>query len=94
MRNIIKSSIFFFALFLLIIGNIYFFFFSIKLGDEIALCEKKIEKIHHENINLEKDLSSFDSLEYAQKLASKMDFTKKAEVYFLENLKYALAVER
>lgn len=81
-------------IFAFIFFNIYFFFLSIKLGDEIALCEKKIEKIHHENINLEKELSSFDSLEYAEKLASKMDFTKKAEVYFLENLKYALAVER
>lgn len=94
MKNIIKSSIFFFVLFLLIVLNGYFFFLSIKLGDEIALYEEKIEKLHHENINFEKELSDLNSLEYAKKIATKMNFLKNTDnIYFLENLKYALAVK-
>ncbi|GAB4219325.1 MAG: hypothetical protein Fur009_4960 [Candidatus Microgenomates bacterium] len=78
-----------FLIILLVIFNLFFFFLSIKLSDEITYYESKIEKIHHENVNLEKKLSEISSLEYAQKIAKNLDINKKAQVIYLENLKYA-----
>ncbi|GIW64833.1 MAG: hypothetical protein KatS3mg092_0766 [Patescibacteria group bacterium] len=48
-----------------------------------------MEKIHHQNINLEKQLSQISSLEYAKKVAVNLDLNKKVEPIYLENLKYA-----
>ncbi|MCS6956521.1 MAG: hypothetical protein NZM02_01585 [Patescibacteria group bacterium] len=80
-------------IFLFLFFNLFFFCLSIKLSDEISFYEKKIENLHHENINLEKELSEISSLDYAKKMASSLNLTKQAQVYFLENLKYALAVK-
>lgn len=85
-----KISLFLgFLISLSIIVNLLFFFFSIKLSDDISLYEDKMEKIHHQNINLEKQLSQISSLEYAKKVAVNLDLNKKAEPIYLENLKYA-----
>lgn len=86
----IKSLIFLLIIFL-IFFNIYFFYLSIKLGNEISYYEEKTEKIYHENVNLEKELSSIDSLEYAKKIASYLEFDKNPEVYFLDSLKNVFA---
>lgn len=84
----------FFIVFSFIFFNIYFFYLSIMLSDKISFYEEKIEKLHHENINLEKHLSQISSLYYARKIAEKMDFIENLDnVYFLENLKYTLAVK-
>ncbi|MCX7955870.1 MAG: hypothetical protein N2593_02045 [Patescibacteria group bacterium] len=80
-------------IFLFVFFNLSFFYLSIKLSDEISFYEKKIENIHHENINLEKKLSEISSLEYAKKTASNFGLTEKPKIYFLENLKYALVVK-
>ncbi len=85
-----KISLFLgFLISLSIIVNLLFFFFSIKLSDDISLYEDKMEKIHHQNINLERQLSQISSLEYAKKVAINLDLNKKAEPIYLENLKYA-----
>lgn len=85
-----KISLFLgFLISLSIIVNLLFFFFSIKLSDDISLYEDKMEKIHHQNINLERQLSQISSLEYAKKVAVNLDLNKKAEPIYLENLKYA-----
>lgn len=85
-----KISLFLgFLISLSIIVNLLFFFFSIKLSDDISLYEDKMEKIHHQNINLEKQLSQISSLEYAKKVAVNLDLNKKVEPIYLENLKYA-----
>lgn len=78
-----------FLVVLLIIFNLFFFFLSIKLSDEIAYYENKIEQVHHENINLEKKLSEISSLAYAQKIAKNLKLDKKADLIYLRNLKYA-----
>ncbi|MFH0979799.1 MAG: hypothetical protein V1803_02545 [Candidatus Roizmanbacteria bacterium] len=73
----------------LVVGNIFLFYSSIKLGDEISFFEQKIQKIHHENLNLEKELSYVSSLQYAQKLVKNLKFTKKSQPSYLEKLVYA-----
>lgn len=75
----------------LIIINLFLFYSSIKLGNEITTFEAKIETLHKQNISLEKELSRLSSLSYAQKLAKKLDFTKKAQPEFLEKIIYAFA---
>ena len=79
----------FFAMAALVAGNILLFYSSIKLGTEISLFEQKIQKIHHENLNLEKELARVSSLEYANKLAKNLEFTKKSAPSYLEKLVYA-----
>lgn len=83
-----------FLIVLSIVANLFFFYLSIKLSDEIAFYENKIEKIHHDNINLEKQLSEISSLIYAQKIATNLNFTKKANPMYLENLKYAFILNQ
>jgi len=73
----------------LVTANIFLFYLSIKLGDDISFFEQKIQKIHHENLNLEKELSYVGSLQYAQKLAKNLEFTKKSQPSYLEKLVYA-----
>ncbi len=88
MKNFIKSSIGFVMLGLLV-ANIFLFYSSIKLGTDISTFETKIQKIHHENVNLEKELSYLSSLQYAQKLAKQLVFSKKSAPSYLEKLIYA-----
>lgn len=73
----------------LVAANIFLFYSSIKLGDNISFFEQKIQKIHHENLNLEKELSYVGSLQYAQKLVKNLEFTKKSQPSYLEKLVYA-----
>ncbi|MCL4364258.1 hypothetical protein M1328_03405 [Patescibacteria group bacterium] len=75
----------------LVTANIFLFYSSIKLGDEITTYETKIDQIHHDNLNLEKDLSEVSSLQYAQSLADKLAFTKKSQPDYLGQLNYAFA---
>ena len=73
----------------LIAGNIFVFVYSLNLSDDINHFEKGIEKLHQENLNLENNIYEVDSLQYAASMAAKLDFIKKAEPSYLENLKYA-----
>lgn len=73
----------------LIIFNIGFFYFSLTLTDKIAYYENKIEEIHHENINLEKELSNLESLNFALKITKDFGFTNITEPIFLEKVNYA-----
>lgn len=93
MRKSINSILF--ILFLgLIVANVFLFYSSIKLSDEISMFEKKVQKIHHENLNLEKDLAQISSLQYAQKLANNLKFTKKSQPSYLDKLVYAFNIEQ
>lgn len=84
----IRSSIW--LLFIgLIVSNLLLFYSSIKLSDDISLFEKKIQKIHHENLNFEKELARLSSLQFAQKIADSLNFTKKSQPSLLEKLVYA-----
>lgn len=74
----------------LIAGNIYIFVDGIKLSSQINNFETGINKLHEENIELEKKASSFDSYQYAVDMAKAMDFSQKATPMYLNNLNYAL----
>lgn len=88
MKNILKSSIWLILAGLVVI-NVFLFYSSIKLGDEITVYESKIESIHHDNLNLEKELSKVSSLYFAKNLAEKLKFTKKSQPNFLKKINYA-----
>lgn len=93
MKKSINSILF--VLFIgLVSANIFLFYSSIKLSDEISMFEKKIQKIHHQNLNLEKDLARISSLQYAQKLAVNLEFTKKSQPSYLDKLVYAFNIEQ
>lgn len=82
-----------FLIWMILIGlvsiNLFLFYSSIKLGDEITTYETKIETIHHDNLNLEKELSLVSSLHFANNIALKLKFTKKSQPSFLEKINYA-----
>lgn len=88
MKKIINLFIIFLFLGLLI-ANIFLCYSSIRLGAEISFFEEKIEKIHHENLNLEKELAKVSSLQYVKELASNLNLTKNAEPIYLEKIFYA-----
>jgi hypothetical protein len=94
MKKINFNFLIYFLLVFLIVVNLGIFYFSIKVSDDIRENELKIEKIHKENIDLERKLSQLDSLNFAQNVAEKLEFTKEAEPLFLENLKYAFAINQ
>lgn len=83
------NSLIILMLFGLIAANIFLFYSSIKISDEISVYEQRIQKVHHENINLEKDLARLSSLQYAQKLASNLKFSKISRPSYIEKLVYA-----
>ena len=94
MKKINFNFLIYFLLVFLIVVNLGIFYFSIKVSDDIRENELKIEKIHKENIDLERKLSQLDSLNFAQNVAKKLEFTKETEPLFLENLKYAFAINQ
>lgn len=76
--------------FVLVASNLYIFVSSMTLSESINYYETQTRKLKQSNMDLEKKLYSLDSLQYAVTLASKMDFTNKAEPFYLENLGFAL----
>lgn len=78
-----------FVFLILVILNIGVFVYSIKLGEEIDIFEKETKKLHQKNIELEKEISYFDSYQYAASQAAGLGFNKKATPLYLENLQYA-----
>lgn len=86
---IIKNSIWIiFAI--LIVTNIFIFVSGIKLSDEISYFEKETRLFHQESVELEKQKSSLSSLQYAASIAATLEFTKKSQPIYLENLPYAM----
>lgn len=86
------KKIYFFLLpviFALIIANIFLVYFSIKLGDQISQFEEKTDKIKQENLLLEKELSYYSSLEFAKKIAKKLDFIENPQYSYLDKSVYA-----
>lgn len=74
---------------LLVIANGYVFVESMRLGNEVTAYEREIKKLYLENLDLENKVSSLDSLQFAASVAAKLDFTKKSQPEFLDNLNYA-----
>lgn len=70
--------------------NIFIFIKGIKLSTEISFYENETNKLHQDNLELEKQAYGFDSLRYAASMAAVLNFTKKAQPIYIENAKYAL----
>jgi len=88
MKNLTKFSVW--MLFLVLISaNTYVFIHSIKLSDKINHFEKETKILHQENLTLENKIYDVDSLKYASSMAAQLDFTKKAQPEYLDNLQYA-----
>lgn len=85
------SKVFTMSLFLLLIGtNVFIFLSGMKVSEQINFYEIETKKLKQENIDLEKKAYEANSLQHAASVAAQLDFTKKAEPYFLENLRVAL----
>ncbi len=78
-----------FLLTILIVLNIGLLVSTIKLSDEISIYEKEIERLHQLNIELEKEISYYDSYQFAASHAATLGFVKKSIPFYLENLRYA-----
>ncbi len=80
--------------FILFIGlsvvHIYLFAMGITLSEEVKRYEVEIKKISQDNIELEKTLSSVESLSNAASLAASLEFTEKLSPVYLNNLGIAL----
>ncbi len=78
-------------LFLVLIGaNLYIFVSGMHLSQQISYLEKETNRLHKENLSLQKKAYEADSLQFAASVAAKLDFAQKEEPYFLENLGFAL----
>ena len=74
----------------LAILNIAIFIKGIKLTTELGFFDKETNKLHQQNLELEKQAYDFDSLQYAASVAASLDFTQKTQLVYLDNLKIAL----
>jgi len=73
----------------LFLVNVYTFISNINLGDKITYYEKETKRLAQENQDLETKVFAVDSLRYASSLAEGLNFTKRAQPVYLDNLKYA-----
>ncbi len=74
----------------LLVCNVFIFLHSIELSDEINHFENEIARLHQENLNLSDKIYEVDSFQHAASLAAQLDFSKKAQPLYLDDLKYAL----
>jgi len=88
MRKIIAVSIWLTFIFL-VVTNVFLFYSSIKLSDGINQYEIKIQELHQKNINLEKEISYFSSLKFAQEKAKELNFTVSSNPVNFDKLEYA-----
>lgn len=74
---------------ILVVMNIGLFVSCIKLGENINTFEREIWKLHQINTELEKEVSYYDSYQFAASQAASLGFIKKSLPLYLENLRYA-----
>ncbi len=74
----------------LVVVNLYIFVSSMSLSQQVSYFEQETKKLQKDNLGLQKKAFEADSLQFAASVAAQLDFTKKAEPYFLENLGFAL----
>lgn len=88
MRNIIKTTFGF--IFVLLVGvNLFIFISSMNISGEINRLEAQTQKLHFQNIDLEMKVDGGSSLSHIASSAANLDFTKKVEPVYLDELKYA-----
>ncbi len=78
-----------FVFLVLIIVNIALFVSSIKLGNEISVYEQSTEKIHEQNLELQKEVARFDSFQYAASAAAALNFVQQSTPVYVGNMEFA-----
>ncbi len=89
MKKIYKLFTYFVFISLIFI-NVFIFINGIRLSQKITFYEINTQKLKKENLELEAYLYKINSLQFTSSQAAKLDFSKKADPYFLENLRFAL----
>lgn len=77
----------------LVIFNVYFFVNTMTFGEKALKIEQALSTIRNENSELEKKLTTVDSIHNLQKRAQQLGFTKKSSLIRIDNLQYALRHE-
>lgn len=76
-------------LLVLLIANAGLFVSTIKLSNEINTFEKETQRLHQINIDLEKEISQYDSYQFIASQAANLGFVRKSSPLYLDNLRYA-----
>lgn len=74
----------------LMIANAYVFISGIKLSDELSKFDIEISRLNQENLELEKKLFSYESLNHAASTAAKLNFSNAAPPVYLDEQRFAL----
>lgn len=74
----------------LAVANIGIFISSMSLSDKITFYDKETKRLKEENLDLEQKIYEINSLQKAASAAADMDFVKKAQPNYLNNLDVAL----
>ena len=87
--KLIRRLIFTILFFTLIVSNLSIFVSSISLGAKINYFEIETSKLHMQNIELEKKAYQVNSYQSIASDAAQLDFVKKAEPMYIDNLAVA-----
>ncbi|MBI1862812.1 hypothetical protein HYS00_01690 [Candidatus Microgenomates bacterium] len=74
----------------LAVANIGIFISSMQLSDKITYYSRESKRLKEENQDLEQKIYEVNSLQKAASQAAELDFTKKAQPNYLNNLGVAL----
>ncbi len=74
----------------LVAANMYLFVSGITLGDQINYFENQTTVLHERNVELTRQTSYLDSLQYAASMAATLNFVNDSKPMVLDNLRYAL----
>lgn len=74
----------------LAIANIGIFISSMQLSDKITFYDVETKRLKQVNLDLEQKIYEVNSLQKAASAAAKLEFNKKAEPNYLQNLGIAL----
>ena len=74
----------------LMIANAYVFISGVQLSDDLSRYDVEIGKLKQENLELEKKLYSYESLNHAASLAAELNFSNSAPPVYLDEQKFAL----
>jgi hypothetical protein len=76
--------------FALMIANAYVFISGVHLSDELSRYDSEITRLDRENLDLEKKLFSYESLNHAASIAAELNFTNAAPPIYLDEQTFAL----
>lgn len=84
------STLFCLSFILLLTGNIILFVSSMNLSSQMNEFDITTKQLAKENISLERDVLSLQSLQYAASLSASLNFDKTSQPVFFDELPVAL----